>query len=409
MAARKSFVAVAAAAVASLVLSGCTGSSAAHSSAPARPTSSTATATPAGSNGTAALALQSSYESTIRKVLPSVVLIRTSSDLGSGVVFDTKGDIVTNDHVVGTAHAFTVSFAGSTKASPAKLVGTYPVDDLAVIRVSGAQRVTPIHFANSSSVQVGEIVLAIGNPLGLSSSVTNGIVSAVGRTVTEPQGGGSPGATLPDTIQTSAAINPGNSGGALVDLNGNLVGIPTLAATDQQLGGGAAPGIGFAISSDIVKDVAGQLVAHGKVTISHRAALGVEVTTVSGPSGQPAGVGIVAVRSGGAAVHAGLKAGDVITAVDNQPTPTTHGDRHRARQPPAGAARAREGHPRGRQLGDRRGHAGHPAGLTSMSCPIRPRIGPLPGRSRWNRASTSSATSAAGSSTSARRRAFGSG
>ena len=324
MAARKTLVAVAAASVASLVLSGCTGSSSpAHSSTPARPTSSAAPVTPAGSNGSAALALQSSYEATIRKVLPSVVLIRTGSDLGSGVVFDTKGDIVTNDHVVGSAHAFTVSFAGSTKAYPAKLVGTYPVDDLAVIRVSGAQHVRPIHFANSSSVQVGEIVLAIGNPLGLSSSVTNGIVSAVGRTVTEPQGSGSPGATLPDTIQTSAAINPGNSGGALVDLNGNLVGIPTLAATDQQLGGGAAPGIGFAISSDIVKDVAGQLVAHGKVTVSHRAALGVEVTTVSGPSGQPAGVGIVAVRSGGAAAHAGLKAGDVITAVDNQPTPTT--------------------------------------------------------------------------------------
>jgi S1-C subfamily serine protease len=140
-----------------------------------------------------------------------------------------------------------------------------------VIKVSGARALQPATFADSSKLQVGEIVLAMGNPLDLASSVAEGIVSAVGRTVTEPRGSSWPGATLPDTIQTSAAIDPGNSGGALVDLAGDVVGIPTLAAIDPQTGGGAAPGIGFAISSNIVRDIAGQLVKNRKVLHSHRA------------------------------------------------------------------------------------------------------------------------------------------
>jgi S1-C subfamily serine protease len=266
--------------------------------------------------------LQAEYVHTIKSVLPSVVLIRTSKDLGSGVVFDSKGDIVTNDHVVGSAKSFTVTPSGSATALKATLVGAYPPDDLAVIRVSKPDALKPARFADSKKAQVGDIVLAVGNPLGLASSVTNGIISAVGRTVSEPQGGDSPGATLPDTIQTSAAINPGNSGGALVNLDGQVVGIPTLAATDAQLGGGAAPGIGFAISSNIVKDVAGQLVAHGKVVNSHRAALGVRVVTVAGPNGQSAGVGILSVQPGSGAAKAGLKAGEVITAVNGTPTPS---------------------------------------------------------------------------------------
>ena len=168
---------------------------------------------------------------------------------------------------------------------------------------------------------MGDLVLAIGNPLGLAGSVTEGIVSAVGRTVPEPSGEGSPGATLPDTIQTSAAINPGNSGGALVDLAGQVVGIPTLAATDQQTGGGAAPGIGFAISSDMAMRIARQLVASGHVTSSGRAALGVEVATEVAPDGTSAGVGIVSVTAGGPAAKAGLRAGDLITAVNGTATP----------------------------------------------------------------------------------------
>ena len=235
--------------------------------------------------------------------------------------FDSKGNIVTNDHVVGSATKFQVVLS-STRPIPATLVGTYPPDDLAVIRVSDAGTLHPATFADSSKLQVGDIVLAVGNPLGLAGSVTNGIVSAVGRTVTEPSGSGSPGATLPDTIQTSAAINPGNSGGALVDLAGDVVGIPTLAALDQQTGGGAAPGIGFAISSNIVKDIAAQLVAHGKVINSHRAALGVAATTVTDSQGRPSGAGIYTVVAGGAVGKAGLKAGDVINSVNGTATPS---------------------------------------------------------------------------------------
>jgi S1-C subfamily serine protease len=225
--------------------------------------------------------------------------------------------------VVGSATSFQVVLAGSAKPLPAHLTGSYPPDDLAVIQVRGAAHLVPAHFADSSKLQVGDIVLAMGNPLGLASSVTDGIISATGRTVPEPPEGGKPGATLPDVIQTSAAINPGNSGGALVNLADQVVGIPTLAATDQQLGGGAAPGIGFAIPSNIVTDIAGQIIKTGRVTNSHRAALGVEVQTVTGPNGQPAGVSIAAVTPGGPAAKAGLRPGDVITAVNGMATPDT--------------------------------------------------------------------------------------
>jgi S1-C subfamily serine protease len=267
--------------------------------------------------------LQQDYVNTIRQVLPSVVEIRTSSGLGSGIVYDTAGHIMTNAHVVGSATSFQVFLTNSATPLSAQLVDSYPPDDLAVIKITGTvPHLTPATFANSSELQVGDIVLAMGNPLGLASSTTEGIVSALGRTVSEPQESGSPGATLPDTIQTSAAINPGNSGGALVNLADQVVGIPTLAATDQQLGGAAA-GIGFAIPSNIVTDIAGQIIKSGHVTNSHRAELGVEVQTVSGANGQPAGVGIVTVTPGGPAAKAGLQAGDVITAVNGTSTPDT--------------------------------------------------------------------------------------
>jgi S1-C subfamily serine protease len=267
------------------------------------------------------MALQNAYENVIHQVLPAVVQITTDKGLGSGIVFDDKGDVVTNDHVVGDATTFQVVYANSTSPRTATLVGAYGPDDLAVIRVQDPPKVQPATFGDSSSLSVGTLVLAMGNPLGLSSSVTNGIVSAVGRTVSE--GGQGPGATLPDAIQTSAAINPGNSGGALVDLQGKVVGIPTLAATDPELGGSAAPGIGFAIPSNVVKDIAGQLVKDGKVTNSHRAAIGATVTTVTDGQGQPAGVGVVSVAPGGPAASAGITAGDVITSVAGQPVIST--------------------------------------------------------------------------------------
>jgi len=276
----------------------------------------------AGTSTGDAAGLQQAYVSIIRRVLPSVVEIKTASGLGSGVIFDAAGDIVTNAHVAGDATSFQVFLSGSVTPLKAALLGSYPPDDLAVIKVTGAAHLVPGHFADSSKLQVGDIVLAMGNPLGLASSATDGIISAVGRTVSEPSVSGALGATLPDAIQTSAAINPRNSGGALVDLDGQVVGIPTLAAADPQLGGAAA-GIGFAIPSDIVTDIAEQIIKTGHVTDSHRAAVGVSVQTVAGPDGQPAGVGVAAVTPGGPAAKAGLRPGDVITAVDGTATPDT--------------------------------------------------------------------------------------
>jgi S1-C subfamily serine protease len=311
------------------ILAGCTNShqSSAQSgtaSASGSPSSAaTAPVSPAASPAGPAVALEDAYARVVASVLPSVVEITNGQGLGSGIIFDDKGDVVTNDHVVGDATSFQVRLATGAASLKATLVGRYPQGDLAVIRVENANGLHPATFADSSTARVGDIVLAMGNPLGLSSSVTQGIISATGRTVTEPSTGNSPGATLPNMLQTSASINPGNSGGALVNLAGEVVGIPTLAAVDQRLGG-AAPGIGFAIPSNTVTDIAKQLIQHGKVVNSHRAALGVRVVTVVGPDGQPAGAGVVDVESGGPADKAGIQAGDVITAINDTNTPTTN-------------------------------------------------------------------------------------
>jgi trypsin-like peptidase len=203
-------------------------------------------------------------------VSPSVVQIETSEGLGSGIVFDAKGDIVTNYHVVGTAKTFTVTTYAPARRLTGKLVGTFPADDLAVIKVN-SNALRPAAFADSSKLRVGEIAMAVGNPLGLSSSVTEGIVSALGRQ--EPEGNG---VVLQNAIQTSAAINPGNSGGALVNIRGSVIGIPTLGAADPQLGGAAA-GIGFAIPSNTVKNIASQIIQHGHVVSSGRPYLGIQV------------------------------------------------------------------------------------------------------------------------------------
>lgn len=302
-----------------LAVAGCTGSSGPKAS----PGAAKTTSAKAGDSASGP-ALQQAYVSVVDKVLPSVVEIRTSKALGSGIMYDTKGDIVTNDHVVGTATSFQVLLPSHAQPVKATLVGAYPPDDLAVIKVTNPGTVQPAHFADSSKLDVGDIVLAMGNPLGLSGTVTNGIISATGRTVNEPQGGDSPGATLASAIQTSAAINPGNSGGALVDLSADVVGIPTLAAVDQQIGGGsAAPGIGFAIASNTVTTIADQIIKSGRVTNSHRGALGVKVRTVVNAQGQPAGVDIVQVNPGGPADKAGLQAGQVIVGVNGHTVATS--------------------------------------------------------------------------------------
>jgi putative serine protease PepD len=256
-----------------------------------------------------ALALQQQFIEVVKQVGSSVVLIQTDQGLGSGVVFDAKGNVVTNNHVVDNAGGFQVTLANGRQYR-ARLVGSFPADDLAVLHVD-ATGLHPAAFADSSHLAVGDIALAIGNPLGLQSSVSEGIVSALGRTVNEDNG-----VALPGVIQTSAAINPGNSGGALVNLQGQVIGIPTLAATDPQLGSGQAAGIGLAIPSNTVRDIATQLIGQGKVTSSHRAYLGVDVAaTTSG------GLLVTQVQSGGPAARAGINAGDLIAAVNGTATP----------------------------------------------------------------------------------------
>jgi putative serine protease PepD len=275
-------------------------------SSSSRPRTSHARLRPAA----AALAFQHAITAVVHELSPSVVQIQSPAGLGSGVVFDSNGDIVTNNHVVGSGGGpFTVT-AGAHSYG-ASLVGRFAPDDLAVVRVSGSGLV-PASFADSSKLEIGDIAIAIGNPLGLRSSVTEGIVSAFRQGVSEGNG-----VALPTMIQTSAAINPGNSGGALADVEGRVIGIPTLAATDPELGGSAAPGIGFAIPSNLVRDIATQIIRFGHVVHSHRAYLGVEIGDTNG-----LGVYVQTVTAGGPAAKAGLEPGDVIRSVNGHPTST---------------------------------------------------------------------------------------
>ncbi|MFF8611417.1 S1C family serine protease [Streptomyces sp. NPDC015350] len=277
---------------------------------------------PASASGTAG-DLQNDYQTVIKNVLPSVVQIDATGSLGSGVVYDSKGHIVTNAHVVGNEKTFKVTVATGEKAQRASLVSTYPDQDLAVIKLDSVpDGLKPAKFGDSEKVEVGQIVLAMGSPLGLSSSVTQGIVSAVGRTVSESRAGGGTGATIANMVQTSAAINPGNSGGALVNLDSEVIGIPTLAAVDPELGDSAAPGIGFAIPVSMVRTVADQIIKSGRVTDSGRAALNITGRTVVDENYQPAGVALVSVPKGGAAEKAGLRVGDIVTGIDGTPVTT---------------------------------------------------------------------------------------
>jgi putative serine protease PepD len=174
--------------------------------------------------------LQQRFEQIVDVVSPQVVQIESRRGLGSGVVLDAGGDVVTNAHVVAGERRFIVTLFGGDRHA-ATLVGADVAHDLAVVHIAGA-RPAPATFAGSAAPRVGDLVLAIGNPLGLRSSVTQAIVSSLDRSV--PEGDG---VTLSPAIQTTAAINPGNSGGALVDLAGRVIGIPTLAALDPELGG----------------------------------------------------------------------------------------------------------------------------------------------------------------------------
>jgi putative serine protease PepD len=287
----------------------------------------------------AAKAPAGSVEQVAAKVMPSVVKLQIDmggqGETGSGIVLSSDGLILTNNHVVapavgadrGAQPASSDSFnsGGMTKTvtfsngqtAPFSVVGTDPTGDLAVVRAQGVSGLTPIAIGSSKDVKVGEQVVAIGSPLGLQGTVTNGIVSALNRPVVAGDGSGG-NVSVIDAIQTDAAINPGNSGGALVNMNGELIGVNSAIASmgggEGGPGGGQSGsiGLGFAIPADEAKRIADELVSTG--TASH-GSLGVQLSS-DGVRGGGAAVGEVV--DGGPAAAAGVPSGAVITKVDDQ-------------------------------------------------------------------------------------------
>jgi putative serine protease PepD len=223
---------------------------------------------------------------------------------GSGFVLDDDGHIATNQHVVDGATSITVTFANGHTAS-AKVVGTDASTDIAVIKTDAPKsELHPLTLADSAQVQVGDGVVAIGSPFGLTGTVTTGIVSALGRTIKAPNN-----FTISGAIQTDAAINHGNSGGPLLDSAGRVIGIN--AQIESESGGN--DGVGFAIPSSTVRRVASQLISGGQVAHAY---LGVQLTDATG------GAGVAHVRGDGPAGDAGLEVGDVVTAIDGKPVGT---------------------------------------------------------------------------------------
>jgi len=294
---------------------------------PDRPAISTSALGAAPSEPAASLPA-GSVEQVAAKVVPSVVKLETDmgrqSEEGSGIILSSDGLILTNNHVVAAAKGgpggpgapgdtqTKVTFANGNTTS-FTVVGTDPSSDIAVVRAAGASGLTPITLGSSANLRVGQDVVAVGSPLGLEGTVTTGIVSALNRPVAA--GGDAQNQnTVLDAIQTDAAINPGNSGGALVNMNGELVGVNSAIAT---LGGDSADaqsgsiGLGFAIPVDQAKRIADELIQSG--TASH-ASLGVQV----GNDATTDGAKIVDVTSGGAASAAGLPSGVVVTKVDDR-------------------------------------------------------------------------------------------
>jgi S1-C subfamily serine protease len=225
------------------------------------------------------------------------------SSLGSGVIVAAQGFILTNNHVVEGADEIAVMLPGG-KVAEARVVGTDPETDLAVLRVE-AKGLQPITFADPASVQIGDIVLAVGDPFGVGQTVTQGIVSATGRNRLGIN-------TFENFIQTDAAINPGNSGGALVDASGHLVGINTAIYSRS----GGSQGIGFAIPVSLARQVMEQIIATGRVS---RGWLGVSARDViHETTGAAAGAALVAVQRGGPAERAGLRAGDTVLSINGK-------------------------------------------------------------------------------------------
>ena len=270
-------------------------------------TSNTTVSAPAVSSTSINAGIEQAFQ-TIQK---SVVFVdNLGTGTGSGIIYNANGDIVTNDHVVSGGSRFRVTFYNG-KSVKATVVGVDPADDLAVLHVN-VSGLHPATFAPASSFRLAETVLAVGSPLGLQDSVTDGLISGLNRTEEEPTG-----SYIPDAIQTSAPINPGNSGGALVALNGDVVGIPTIVQTSDS-DNTPVQNVGFAIPSSRVTFIVPQIIKYGRVTNTGRAFLGVSVGDSTGGyspfGGQStvAGAVIETIKSGGPAASAGLQEGDVI-------------------------------------------------------------------------------------------------
>jgi 2-alkenal reductase len=310
-------------------------------SAPSAPgASAPVPAAPVAPSGSVA-SQQTQLEAIYAAVIPGVVTVQTSTDLGSGIVYNSAGYIVTNAHVVGTETKVEVDFSDGTKVY-GNVVGTDQNSDLAAIKVTvPASELHPLSLGDSSTLKIGETVSAIGDPLLLTGSMTTGIVSAVGRSLPGNVQAGTSGSyyTTGDIIQTDALVNPGNSGGPLIDLNGQVVGIVWAQAINSNSGVPAASGIGYAISIDTVKRVVPQLIQTGKFAypylgLSLQDQLPLDVITALGLKSST-GVYVAQVVAGGPGDKAGIKAGtvatsypnlnsggDLIVAVDGQPVVT---------------------------------------------------------------------------------------
>jgi putative serine protease PepD len=266
-----------------------------------------------------------SIEQVAAKVLPSVVQLQTQSGsrtaLGSGIVLTSDGLIMTNAHVVASAQQAasagpggmrTVVTLADGRTAPFTVVAADPTSDIAVVRAQGTSGLTPITFGSSAGLRVGQQVAAVGSPLGFDGTVTTGIVSALHRPVSTSSDAANEGGAVMDAIQTDAPLNPGNSGGALVNTNGQLIGMNSAnAALGSASGESGSDGLGFAIPVDEAKRIADELIATG--TASH-GFLGAKLA--DDPNG--GGARVVDVAGGGPAAAAGVPKGALVTKVNDE-------------------------------------------------------------------------------------------
>lgn len=290
------------------------------------------TTTSSSSSSSAQTAASPDYTALYEQVRPSIVEITTgdtgtnnpfgngdqTQGLGSGVILDTQGNILTNNHVITGFNTVTVTFADESTAQ-ASVVGTDPSNDMAVVRVQGVDSsvLKPATLGDSSSVKVGQVVAAIGNPFGLEGSFTTGVISGLDRTLASSAGA----RPLRGLIQTDAAVNPGNSGGALINTDGQVIGINTAIENPS---GSSFAGVAYAVPINTPKRymsqlLSGQTITHAQLGISGRSITPTEAKSL----GIQYGVAVVSVQSGSSAANAGLQApsggaGDVITAIDGQ-------------------------------------------------------------------------------------------